>query len=123
MGNDVFGYPVMTGSSGQMAQRSLKAQYGDGYTQLARDGINTRSDTWNLTARGVWDDTVMTCANTGQPVREIADFINDHAGQASFKWVAPDGLDAQWMCDGYSISKDGRQIVTLTFTFYRTYTP
>lgn len=123
MGNDVFAWSVRAEPTGQMAQRSLKAQYGDGYRQVSRDGINTRGDTWNLAARGVWGSDTPTCADTGQDVEAIAAFIDEHAGVESFVWTAPDGTTANWDCDGYSIAKDGGKLATLTFTFVRTYSP
>ena len=40
------------GAEPQVSHRALKAQFGDGYTQRAGDGINTRKEVWPLTFIG-----------------------------------------------------------------------
>ena len=120
---DVFNYPIRVSPAATTTHRTLKSPMGDGYSQVAPDGINTRIDSWNLGARGVWDAAPDACTPPGQPVRAIAQFINDHAGAEAFEWTAPDGLTAFWLCDGYSRDKDSPGLVTLSFTFYRTYFP
>lgn len=117
---EIFDFAVRAEPSGQRLYRTIKAPFGDGYTQVAPDGINTNQDSWNLSARGYLVGGT-GCGSTGQDVRGIMDFLDARNGAEAFGWVAPDGLDAMWLCEGYSITKDAPNIATLTFTFYRTY--
>lgn len=73
------------GAEAQVSHRTLTAQFGDGYTQRAGDGINTRKEVWPLTFIGRKDE-----------IQLIADFFDEHAGYKAFRWrgktfVAPQG--------------------------------
>jgi len=120
-----FSYKTRVEQSGQTSYAVLSAPMGDGYVQRAPDGINTRGDSWDLTARGIWSNLVdPTCVNgLGQDVRGISDFIDRHAGYKSFQWTAPDGTDALWTCTDVAKVKESGRIMSLTFTFIRTYVP
>jgi phage-related protein len=58
--------------------RILKADFGDGYTQRAGDGLNTQPQIWNVEFRG---DT--TAIDT------IESFFEDTGGWESFDWTPP----------------------------------
>lgn len=120
---ETFNYQVRAEPSGQVTHRTLKADFGDGYSQAAADGINTRLDSWNLAARGLWTETVESCANLGQPVLQIARFIDERKGYQAFNWTPPLGVPGLYRCDGYSMTKEGQGVVTLNFTFYKVYAP
>ena len=40
---------LSTNSSKSTSFRTLKAQFGDGYSQRAADGLNSKVDTWSIT--------------------------------------------------------------------------
>ncbi len=121
---ETFDFPVRMEPSGQVLHRMLKAPFGDGYTQVAPDGINTRTESWNLSARGVWNVPEGGCAPPGQPVKAIAEFIDARGAEgANFIWTSPTGTTGYWRCDGYSIAKDTPAVVTLSFTFYQDFMP
>lgn len=122
MADTTFTFAVRAEPAGQTTHRTLSAPFGDGYTQKAANGINTKEDSWNLSARGQWDPSGVACA-PGQNVKEIADFIDDHGGWKSFNWTNPLGETSTYRCDGYSSTKEAPNVVLLNFTFYRSYMP
>ena len=118
-----FSYKTRAEQAGQADYAVLSAPMGDGYVQRAGDGINTRRDSWNLTARGFWSSlNNPSCTNgLGQNVKGITEFIDRHQGYKSFQWTAPDGTDAYWTCAGVAKVKESPRVMSLTFTFVRTY--
>jgi phage-related protein len=58
--------------------RVRKAQFGDGYAQVSGDGINTRSQDWELSFVGTEDY-----------IRPIKQFLDRHAGTRAFQWTPP----------------------------------
>lgn len=120
-----FSYKTRVPQAGQTDFAVLSAPMGDGYVQRAADGINARSDRWDLTARGLWLDVDPGgCVFAGQDVKGIHDFIVRHAGWKSFQWIAPDGTDALWTCAGVAKEKETPTgVFSLSFTFIRTYVP
>lgn len=118
-----FSYKVKGEQSGQTDYAVLSAPMGDAYVQRAGNGINTRSDVWNLTARGIWTEAPSDCPFVGQDVKGIIEFIDRHEGYKAFQWTAPDGTDAWWTCTGVAKLKDAPGVMSLTFTFTRTYRP
>ena len=120
-----FSYKTRVPLPGQTDFSVLSAPMGDGYVQRAADGINNRSDSWSLTARGLWlDIDPGACLFAGQDVKGIHGFITRHEGYKSFLWLAPDGTDAYWTCSGVAMEKEtSTGVVSLSFTFNRTYVP
>jgi phage-related protein len=116
---DVFAFKIRAEPSGQVTYRKLTAQFGDGYSQAAADGINNRLQVWNIEARGPW--LVPGCL-TGQPVKSVADFLDATEGYTSFDWMPPDSTEAIRVgCDGYSLQKMGNGITTLSAVFKQVY--
>lgn len=117
-----FSFKTLVAPSGQTEYSIVSAPMGDGYVQRGADGINTRKDQWDLSARGLWLDVdPQGCPFAGQDVKGIAKFIDDHAGYKAFAWTAPDGTDAFWTCAGMAKDKETPTIMALKFTFVRTY--
>lgn len=115
----VFDFKIKAEPSGQVLQRTLDAAFGDGYSQSAADGINTRSQVWNIEARGPW--RVAGCS-AGQPVKAIADFLDAHQGYKSFEWTPPASDERiRVECKAYSIQPAGNGIVTLSMVFQQVY--
>lgn len=70
--------------------RIRKAQFGEGYTQRAGDGINPRDRSWELRFRGR--------AAAMAPIRA---FLDEHAGAAAFLWTPPGGAQGLYVCEEY----------------------
>ncbi|MBD8106643.1 phage tail protein [Erwinia persicina] len=52
MATDTFEWPVRISGSEQITVSAVMAQFGDGYRQVAENGINSASETWNLSVDG-----------------------------------------------------------------------
>lgn len=71
--------------------RVLTSQFGDGYSQRGRDGINNRQDRWPLTFEMPEDMT-----------RIVLAFLDDHGGDMAFQWAPPDEPLGMFTCKKYS---------------------
>jgi phage-related protein len=89
-----------------------KSQFGDGYQQVAADGINNQSESWPLTFRG-----------SEAAIRPIKDFLVARGGAQSFYWTPPLGDQALWICETYSLTPLGGGMYTLTATFEQFFSP
>lgn len=118
-----FSFKTGADQAGQTDYSMLSAPMGDGYVQRAGNGINTRMDQWNLTARGMFGLPQGACGMIGQDIDGILAFIERHEGYKAFQWTAPDGTDAWWYCRGVAKVKEAPRVMSLQFTFYRTYAP
>lgn len=66
------------GSSREVKHRVRSAEYGDGYEQKLRDGINSTYQVWELVFQGVTEK-----------VDAIDKFLIDRGGQEAFLWLPP----------------------------------
>jgi phage-related protein len=104
-----FAPPVAPGyaSQRQIQARVLRADFGDGYSLRAGDGLNSVKRVWSLT----W------------PVLRIAEadvieaFLTARGGVQPFWWTAPDEGPRQFICPGWSRQKSAAGIDGLTATF------
>lgn len=92
--------------------RTKKAQFGDGYKQVAADGLNNESESWPLTFRG-----------KEAYIREILAFLRARKGSESFYWTPPLGEQTYWTCDTYGTTPLGGGMFTLTATFEQYFQP
>lgn len=94
----------------QVAHRVLSVQFGDGYEQIAGDGINTRREAWEL-----------TFTKNGAVIDQVKAFIDEHGGYMPFEWVNSDGVRKRYRASGYSearqSSSGGSNVKVLTVTF------
>lgn len=104
---NVFAYDTQA-TSGKRGTRKLKAQYGDGYSQSAKDGINAQNAEWNFTKT----DAVAV-------IEEIAQWLDDNP--LSFLWTPPIGPQALWECDEYTVNAIDIDTAQITGTFRRVY--
>lgn len=75
-------------SSGTTDFRTLRAPFGDGYSQRAADGLNSAPITWALTWENRPDADITT----------LYDFLVDKLGFEAFLWTAPDeSSDRKWI--------------------------
>lgn len=115
---ETFEYPVDNATSIEVALRALRTDFGDGYTQEAGDGINTRREAWRISAAGHWE------TDSGMPVREITEFIDRHGGYQAFQWMTPFGKLKLFKCrQGYSVSPQGAGNFSVSATFEEVFHP
>jgi phage-related protein len=101
--------PSVTGLSTQTTARVLKAEFGDGYTQRAGDGLNTLpaqvSATWPPMPRATLD--------------AIVSFLEHRRGFEAFAWTVPGEASSRlWTCETWSIAAAGStNLFTLSATF------
>lgn len=68
--------------------RTLEAQFGDGYSQRAADGLNSVQRAWSLT----WQ------ARPTADIDTLYDFLIDKLGFEAFYWTAPGDVQRKWIC-------------------------
>lgn len=99
-------------ASADVKFRTRKAEFGDGYTQVAGDGINSIKQEWALEFVG--DETY---------IKEIKTFLENHAGIKSFYWTPPLGTKNLWRCDSYKPTALGNSLYSLSCTFIQSFAP
>ncbi|WP_085696271.1 phage tail protein [Pseudomonas sp. B26(2017)] len=117
---DTFTWCVRVGSSGTITQRTWSNDFGDGYSQAGGIGINTKSESWDISAVG----RLKTATTAGDQLQEIRDFLDAQEGYKSFLWTPPGGDQGYYRApDGYKIDTQGVGIYTLTATFNQVFNP
>lgn len=104
----------LTDKISQVSQASrnyrIKAvQYGNGYSQRAKDGINNVQDAWNITYRSLSSTDYTTLMNA----------LNTYAATGDhFTWTAPiDTVSKKWiLSESVAISKPSGNYYTVSFT-------
>jgi len=86
--------------------RVRSAQFGNGYRQVAGDGINNETQSWPLTFRGSESD-----------ITEILNFLREAKGATPFNWTPPLGEAGLYTCATWGLTPHGAGIYTLTATF------
>lgn len=98
--DDVVGHPdsdhlASISSNNTNTTKVLRADFGDGYTQRAADGLNNIKQEWNVTWAGIPDATA----------QNIIDFFEARGGWESFQWTDPiDSIDKLYVCEEWSRS-------------------
>lgn len=115
---EAFDYPVDNATSISVSHRTKRTDFGDGYTQEAGDGINTRAESWRISASGHWE------TDSGMPVKQMAEFIDRHGGYKAFQWETPMGRVALFKCrGGYSLTGEGAGNFQISATFEEAHHP
>jgi phage-related protein len=86
----------------------LEADFGEGYSQPTRDGVNHRRRTLTLT----WD------ALTDEQAEEISGFLFDRGGDETFYYTPPrETKPVKWTCKDYSddVQSGGYRKISATF--------
>lgn len=92
--------------------RILIADFGDGYSQRASDGINTLKDTWSVE----WNCLDSTSYN------EINSFLEARAGWESFEWTPPgESVEKKFICKQWGVSHPGNSKYVISATFNEVY--
>ena len=103
-------------STRQVKQRILTAQFGDGYSQRVKNGINTTNETFN----------VKFANRSREEINNIAAFLDRQAGK-HFELVITEynNTDAtiKVLSEEYSITYLNEEIHTLTTSLKRVYEP
>lgn len=107
-----FAPPVApsVGSAPDNEVRLLTASFGDGYEQVAADGLNSRRQVWRLT----WQTLTKSQADA------IVGFLNARGGAEPFDWTPPGEAAAmRFRCPEWSPPKpeSGDGVFTVTATF------
>jgi phage-related protein len=86
----------------------LKAEFGDGYTQITRQGLNHRRRKLTLS----WD------VLTDDQANEISGFLEARGGDETFYYTPPrETQPVKWTCETYDDNVvDGIRKVTAEFT-------
>ncbi|WP_434642624.1 phage tail protein [Achromobacter piechaudii] len=92
--------------------RRLTAQFGDGYRQVAGDGINNKVQSWPLTFSG--DRSEMGA---------LIAFLDRHAGTASFLWTPPLGVEGYYEAPVYNVMPVGGDVYSVSTTFQQVFRP
>lgn len=77
-------------SDARVTHRTLGVQFGDGYEQVAGDGINTRREQWSV----VFVASKATIA-------DIKAFIDSLGGYEPFWFTTSNGAQKLFTCNGY----------------------
>jgi phage-related protein len=107
-----FTWPVQAKPTGTMKLRVLTSQFGDGYEQVAGDGINNKEQSWPVSIKGLAAQVV--------PAR---DFLDARQGYQSFFWTPPLGASGYYRCNEYSLQHVGGFVYELTATFKQAFQP
>jgi phage-related protein len=78
-------------SSKAVKTRILTADFGDGYSQRAADGLNNVRHVWSLTWKNLSDEDADT----------IEAFFVARRGYQAFLWAAPGAEQATYICSGW----------------------
>ena len=112
MAIETFTWYPRVNAEADVKHRVRKASFGDGYTQVAGDGINPRTQEWNLSFIG-----------TEEYIQPILDFLDRMAGTKSFLWKPPLNPLGFWRCEEYKAVAMGGDNYTLTATFEQAFKP
>lgn len=110
---ETFAWQHRAAPTGSIKHRTLSASFGDGYTQRAGDGINSKGVEWPLEFVG-----------PRSVIDPIAGFLDTHGGYMAFSWTPPLGVPGMFVAtDGYTVTPNGRGVVTLAVTFRQEFRP
>lgn len=88
------------------------AQFGDGYSQRTRDGINSMMEVWDLKFTG------------GVALLEsINQFLRDRGGADAFLWVTPEEKTIYVTCAGWQRSREKGVLVSISAKFQQVPSP
>lgn len=103
---ETFIWSPLNGPTADIEFRNTEVQYGDGYTQITGDGINTETHSWPLTFKGM-----------NAEIKPILAFLRAHAGSRAFKWINPLGELGLYRSKNLKVAvlDFARMSVTVTF--------
>ena len=113
MTTDTFSWCVRIGAAETITVSTIQAQFGDGYKQVAENGINSRTESWNLSCNGAVDD-----------MKKIRAFLKEHVAK-SFWWENAWGEKKLYRTKADSIAPSfvNGQFVEIAFVFEEAFSP
>lgn len=108
-----FTYTPSFSASEQSQPRVRRVQFGDGYEQRLRYGLNTDPKLWRL-----------SFANRTDSERDnILAFLEARAGSESFDWTPPRGTAGKYICMQWSVEMTSYNNNTLQAEFVEVFEP
>ena len=96
----------------EVKTRILEANFGDGYSQRAGDGINTIKGKWNPE----W--TALNQVNFD----ELNDFFEERNGRKNFNWTPPgESTSKKFICKSWNVSHIGASKFRLACEFQQVF--
>lgn len=108
-----FTYAPSYAIAEQSQPRVRTVQFGDGYSQRLRYGLNTDAKVWNLRFEIRTDSETTT----------ITDFLEARAGAESFDWTPPRGDAGKYICTDWSVDMVNYNNNSITATFVQVFEP
>lgn len=109
---ETFTWCPLNQPTGDVTLRTRVAQFGDGYSQAAGDGINTKEQEWPL-----------SFTQGEAEAQEIVDFFDRHQGYKAFFWQPPLGGVGLYRVTNYSIRPLRPGLYHIAATFVQTFHP
>ena len=103
-----FSYVPSYSSSLKQAPKILEAKFGDGYEQVAYNGINYDPETWQLTF------TNMAKADVDSIV---SFFLTNNTATTPFDWTNPNSVAGKYKCKEWNRTYNGYEHNNLTCVF------
>ena len=108
-----FTYTASFGITEQSQPRVRQVQFGDGYSQRLRYGLNTDPKTWQLRFENR-DDTETS---------NITAFLEARNGAESFDWTPPRGSAGKYICQQWNVEMSNCNNNQITATFVQVFEP
>lgn len=105
-----FKWKTQWGMTSEVTPNVTVTQFGDGYEQRLKNGLNHISEKFNVLVR-------LHRKRDEEEINRLMDFLLEHVGWKSFSWIPPkrDG-DITVVCDTYSTAESGVYVdFNLTF--------
>lgn len=107
MADKTFIWQLNMGASAKTTHTVSKVQFGDGYAQRIRHGINSQRTDWSGTKTG----------DLGTVIKPIMAFLDEHKGVIPFIWTNPYGQTARYVCSNYEVSQKKGNFWQMSVTF------
>lgn len=113
MAIETFSWRTQGQPEGSYGQRVRTVQFGDGYKQVAADGINPETQSWPLAFTG-----------TETEMKPILTFMRGHTLK-SFIWIPPYGEEGLYRVtpDSIRATPVGGKVMTISATFEQSFRP
>lgn len=113
MAIDTFTFCVRIGAEETINVSTLQAQFGDGYKQIAGNGINPSAESWAL-----------SCSGSVNNLADVRAFLKSHVTR-SFWWKNAWGETKLYRVKSDSIAPNfvNGQFVEIAFTFEQAFAP
>lgn len=112
MAIDKFTWSPRVNPTQSVSFRLRKAKFGDGYEQVSGDGLNPRSQTWDLNFVG-----------TEAYIEAIKNFLDRQGGTKAFQWKPPLEQLGLYRCEEFKPTPLGGDNYSLSATFIQAFKP